>query len=495
LGGRGIYKTEGGYMPGAQKKDYKTIIVVVLIVIMSFAVRFWGLTAKGLWYDELQSVTHAILPLNELLKSVQIYDPHPPLYYLQLHWWMLLSTTDLWIKLNSVLWSVMTTLLLFIVGKRLFNTEVAIIASTLFSISPYAVAHAQDARMYALLMFFGLLSFIFTYQFLFGKSIWLPGIGIIIATEIFLYSHGSGFMLLVSLYSYITVFFLSDHTNINWKRIAQWCFVQLVILVFYLPWLKHAYSINLGHLLEPSLKTIINTLNVLWFGFGIRDLAVLHWSLFLLILLVIGIAISQKNNNGILISFVIIPVIFCIVVSHLYRPIWLHRTLAYTAPFLSLAMALAIHKLRISRVSEKISLDKIFSLSVIFLYLIGLAFQQLNFRHPWDIKAAVEYVQSEIHTGDVIYIPHERVFWGWLWYFSGPGSVNPLNTDYALVTPRGIRLLAKPAIDNYGVEDRQNYWLVYRRIESVLPFESYLPDITRDFNGLYVEYLRSDLDY
>ncbi len=479
-------------MPGMQKNQ-SIKVLIVSIGILSLVIRLWGLTSRGLWYDELQSVTYSILPLNELVRSVQTYDPHPPFYYLQLHWWMLFGVSDLWIKLNSVLWSILTTILLFIVGKKIFNVEVAVIASILFSISPYSVVQSQNARMYSLLMFFGLLSFFFTHQFLCNTRALLSGIGIIISTEIFLYSYGAGFVLLVSLLSYVVARILNSNIEER-KRFVQWCFMQLVVLVLYLPWLKHAYSINLGHLLVPNLTTVVNTLYVLLFGFSVKgNPEWLRWSLLLFPVIAMGIAAAKERGRWILVSFTIVPIVFCVAVSYLYRPIWLHRTLAYTLPFLNLAVALAISEWQAGRGGVTLLLGNIFSLTIILSFLVALVYQQFTFRYPWNIEEAVEYVKSEIQAGDVIYVPHERVFWGWLWYFIGPGSVNPMNTDYSIVAPRGVRILAKPAIDRYWIERGKNYWLVHRNIDSVSPFESYLPDTTRDFNQLYVECLRSSL--
>jgi hypothetical protein len=65
----------------------------------------------------------------------------------------------------------------------------------------------------------------------------------------------------------------------------------------------------------------------------------------------------------------------------------------------------------------------------------------------------------------------------------GPGSVNPLATNYRLMTDNNIEIIAKPALKGQ-LKTEQSYWVVYRDIDKV-DFEGlalYLPYFTSNFH-------------
>lgn len=64
-------------MTATEKENQHDLLYIFLIGLLSLLIRLWGLGEQGLNYDETQSVTHAILPLPDLLKSVLTFDPHP----------------------------------------------------------------------------------------------------------------------------------------------------------------------------------------------------------------------------------------------------------------------------------------------------------------------------------------------------------------------------------------------------------------------------------
>jgi len=158
------------------KRDWA---ILGAILLGALGLRLLWLSPQGLWYDEIHSTTYAILPLRQTLLAVQRIDPHPPLYYLQLHFWMLVNTGDVWIKLNSVMWSLLTGLSLFLIGRRIYGRVPALLAVFIFALMPLAVLYAQNVRMYAMLMYVAVWAWYFTHQFLMNGSTWPRILGII----------------------------------------------------------------------------------------------------------------------------------------------------------------------------------------------------------------------------------------------------------------------------------------------------------------------------
>src|SRR5258708_23086752 len=60
-----------------------------LVVFLGFALRVWRVTEFSINSDELDSLLFARMPLRELFGALATREPHPPLYYLFLHGWVI----------------------------------------------------------------------------------------------------------------------------------------------------------------------------------------------------------------------------------------------------------------------------------------------------------------------------------------------------------------------------------------------------------------------
>jgi hypothetical protein len=457
------------------------------VLLMAFVLRVVGLSSRALWYDELQSVTHAYLPITQLLASVWQFDPHPPLYYLQLHFWMTLGVSDFWIKFNSVVWSMLALVSLFGVGRVLFDARVALMASALFAVSPLAIAYAQEARMYGWLMCSGVWSLWLTHQVLYGRGV-LWAAGLIVSTLLFLYSHGTGFMLLVSLASYVGMC-QAGRSAARWNRVSLWGGALLMILIVYSPWLVRAQSISVGHTLVPNVNDVVTTFLVLLFGFGDAYPLVLRWFGLKLAVLAVVLALVDEKGRRLAVAFGLAPIVVCLLVSYFFKPIWLYRTFAYLTPWLCLTVSAGMFTLLgRGRVAQmRVRLGAGLYAAVIALFLSAGVVQQHLYTNPWHIREATRYVRQAAQVGEIVYLPNERVFWGWAWYFVGPGSVNPLTTTYRLTSVAGVEIVSRLTPEQ--LVPNRHYWLVYRQIDSAAPFEARSPGIIKDFDRMTVEYV------
>jgi uncharacterized membrane protein len=457
-----------------------------ILLVLAVAIRLLDLHDRWLWYDELQSVTHSSLSsIQELMRSVRHFDPHPPLYYIQLHLWMLPEKSTWWIKLNSVLWSTLTLVMIFLASRRLYNDRIAMTACLFFALSPYGILYAQEARMYSMLMFLGISSFYCLHSF-----IQKPGIGCLLGTVLsalgFLYSHGAGFMILGSLGVYAAWRFSQCGIQ-AWKKFFWIGLSFAVIFVLYIPWLRQAVAISVGHTLRPNVNEVIHTLFILFFGRA--DLpGWMEGSAVILITAGILITFVRNRRARVMIgSFIITPIALCLLISYLYLPIWLHRTLAYTTPFWSIALAVLIcHVLPVwlknqaYRKRLQAGLTSLLTLALLVCTII----QQSSFRYHWHFPETARFLQSEVRVGDVVHIPHERIFWGLAWYMAGPGSVDPFKAHQGLTTSSGIHLVTHKAPPS--AMEGKRHWLVYRSSDKVKDYVILSDDPPRNFGQLRV---------
>ena len=149
--------------------------LIVILLVLSGGLRFAGITFDSLWLDEgyqtLADATGQELPnfvqpanhpflfhfdrphcLQAVLNNFRHVDPLcPPLYPLVLNRWMaVFGDSDLTIRLLSMVFSLSSLVVLFVLVKNLFGFQTAIFVSIVQAVSPFDILYAQEARMYSL---------------------------------------------------------------------------------------------------------------------------------------------------------------------------------------------------------------------------------------------------------------------------------------------------------------------------------------------------------
>ncbi|HKP54296.1 MAG TPA: glycosyltransferase family 39 protein [Chloroflexia bacterium] len=122
------------------------------ITLLGLAVRLYGLTSYGIWFDEAYHIQLVKLPtLEEMLGAVLSNPPSDPLYTLLLRAWTgLFGYEDGAIRMLSVLLSTATLPATYWLGTVLIGRAAGLIGALLLALSPYAVEFGQEAALYAL---------------------------------------------------------------------------------------------------------------------------------------------------------------------------------------------------------------------------------------------------------------------------------------------------------------------------------------------------------
>lgn len=129
-------------------------LFVLLITLAGGFLRVMLLGTKGIWLDEAFSLWVANQNVADLLHWVIKIDPHPPLYYLLLHYWMGINAdTPYNARLLSALFGTATIPIIYLIGKRLSGAGVGLAAALFLALSPFNIYFAQETRMYTVLAF------------------------------------------------------------------------------------------------------------------------------------------------------------------------------------------------------------------------------------------------------------------------------------------------------------------------------------------------------
>ncbi|EIC4845364.1 glycosyltransferase family 39 protein, partial [Salmonella enterica] len=139
------------WQPGDGLRKIKYKYHVCLIVIFSALIRLLFLTDRYLWCDEASSVLISRHSVDNLLFHAA-FDVHPPLYYLLLHdWIILLGDSIAAVRSLSLLFGILTVVLVIALTRWLANERTALLAGWFAALMPMAVNYSQETRMYALM--------------------------------------------------------------------------------------------------------------------------------------------------------------------------------------------------------------------------------------------------------------------------------------------------------------------------------------------------------
>jgi hypothetical protein len=128
------------------------------ILLLAGLLRFYNLAGQSLWADEGNSVALARRGFVEIAQRTA-FDIHPPFYYWLLKIWVsIFGDSEIGLRSLSAVLGISLVYLVLILGARLFNRRVGLMAALVAAVSPLQVYYSQEARMYMLLALLGVLT-------------------------------------------------------------------------------------------------------------------------------------------------------------------------------------------------------------------------------------------------------------------------------------------------------------------------------------------------
>jgi len=131
---------------------------LTLITAVSAILCFHALAAKTFWFDEGVSVAIARLDWSNFIRILWRREANMSLYYLLLHFWLHFGNSEFFVRALSVIFALATIPALYLLGRRLFDSRVGLIAASLLAVNAYFVRYSQEARGYTLMLFLCVLS-------------------------------------------------------------------------------------------------------------------------------------------------------------------------------------------------------------------------------------------------------------------------------------------------------------------------------------------------
>ena len=249
------------------KSKLVRFLPISIILLLATLLRFYRLSNQSLWSDEGNSVALARRGFVEIAQRTA-FDIHPPLYYWLLKIWIaLFGDSEIGLRSLSVVLGIGLVVLIWLLGKRLFNPRIALIATLIAAFSPLQVYYSQEVRMYMLLTVLSSLTVLFAVLILDNNQ---PQCKILISAAYIvtvtagLYTHYAYPIILIIVNVVVLVWFLQNRqSSIVNRQSVNWLASQLIPILLYLPWLPTAWRQITTWPSERQISSLSSTMEII----------------------------------------------------------------------------------------------------------------------------------------------------------------------------------------------------------------------------------------
>lgn len=388
-------------MISIKAEQKKVGIILVFILILGAVLLLYQLGQKSFWISEMDSLNKARANLKFILKTVHM----SPFYHFLLHFWTKISLKESFVRLPSVVFALFSILLLFKLGKTLFNYKIGLLSSFFLAISPMFILYAREARMYSLLVLLSLFSISFFVKLLEKNKIiyWL---GYLSSTLLGVFTHASIFFII----GFQNIFILFERRRYR-EIVKRWWLIQslIIILPLFLRFLPSIYRFrDLIYFVRyriPYSLPFSSWVNIpyTFFAFSLGE-TVMPWNLYIVIpaAFIFGSCFilgwySIRANKEKLLSMGLYFV-FPLLVIAFFNNFW-PKYLLPILPAYYLIISIGILRLKNIKIKTFLVLSiALLSSYSLFNYYTNSHFHNMNYVEPY--RELMQYIKKNSYKDD-----------------------------------------------------------------------------------------------
>lgn len=446
--------------------------IFIYIILLATLLRVIGLISRPIWYDESFSILFAEKGPSAILSGTLIEnqnassaEEHPPLYYFILWAWFNITNVSITTaRFFSILFSLASLVIIYLITNHVFNSKTALIASFIFAILPFQIHYAQEIRMYAMLSFWLLLA---TLSFLKAKENNKWWVLFSISCSLAQYTHNLAAIYLIPLS--LTPILYKD-----WKTLRNLILASLASLTLYLPWLIHLPAqlskVNTNYWVEkPGIEKIFTLILFYIPHLPLPNLLLVFGLLFAVLIITLAFFqtyLGLKNkipnaNHGLWLAYLsFFPPLLLWIISQ-FVPVYIERALLPSHAIFCIWLAWSLTETKAPKLIQSFATIMILACSA-----IGFS-QHLNYKgFPYgefnEINLSVE---KRLETGDLV-LHSSKLSYLPAFYFdySLPQGfiIDPPNTNIdtlALATREILELTEFESIEK-ATENKTRIWFV-----------------------------------
>ena len=219
------------------------VLGAAFFVLLAAALRLYRLDGPGLWGDEVFTFRLATADtLAKMLEEVSWENTNPRAHYIALWAWFKVFGMSVWGgRALSVLAGVLGVVSMYFLGRRMFNRETGLYAMALCTMCYHHLAVSQDARPYALVFLFSVLSFLFFIAVL-QKLRWRHVAGYVLCSALLMHTHHFGLLVLAAQGLLFALYCISRRQELDRRIYLRAALAAGLLLLAFIP----LYSILTG---------------------------------------------------------------------------------------------------------------------------------------------------------------------------------------------------------------------------------------------------------
>ncbi len=326
-------------------------LAIVAVLLVAFGLRVGRLDHQELRGDEAFGYFFSLPSLARIVQdTLVLQEPHPVAsYFLQHGWLALAGNNEFALRFLSAWFGVLAVALIYRLGRQLgLGVWTSALAAGLLAVSPYAIWHSQDARMYSMSLALTLAAVNAALAALRRPRwpVWLLSVAL---AWLALHTHYFAAFVLLALNLFVLGLVLMR--DIRRPVALQWLASQVVLGLAYLPWLlaaQNTLSAYRGNGDSPDLAAMLQrALAVFTVGESIpaalrTELALLGGALLILGVLRLARSGPRGRQALLLLSLYLGVPLLVTWGSSWQRPIFNERYLVAAAPPFYLLAAIAV---------------------------------------------------------------------------------------------------------------------------------------------------------
>lgn len=206
------------------------------LVGLATLLRLVALGAESLWFDEAYSVAFASADLSLLnfLRPGGFAFTDKNVYHILLHFWLFLGRTEFMVRLLSVIFGVMTVMVVLGVARRLFGWRPAAWAAGLVALSPFHIWYSREARMYVLAGLFAWMAVLAVVDTVRGRRTLRLWAAYVLCAALGLYTHTFSALVVAALNVWVGLVLVLEPDRR--KMLWEWLAANAALVALSVPW-------------------------------------------------------------------------------------------------------------------------------------------------------------------------------------------------------------------------------------------------------------------
>lgn len=413
------------------------------------------------------------LPISKLISGdYWDFPSHPFLTHIIIKFWSKFSIEETWLRLPSMIASVLSIIGIFLLGYELYKSKRAsLISAFLFAYSTYNIKFSGEAKFYSILLLFEIFSLLFFVRIintLNNKRLKILDYGLFLGFSFLSLITDYSFLWLFLIYIlYVSTLFIryTIKPKFIYLRKIVYLFITLVLIpLLFFPWLpKFLYSLNEAiayryYVSRPTIYDLVETISAFttffkhkyaisvpasgWWD-NIQTFFRLnsdsskfiyfffHYLFFLFLLIILLRAILKVRNNPkilLLLKIIFIPLTLSFFISQKF-PIFMH----YNLMIIQIGLIFVISKY----VSDHQKSGIVILMLYILLNSLGINLLLRNGTIQ-DWRGISRYINSRNLEKDSAIIVSPSFYISSLNYYNEKNKIIPLYTVIGINNPKII---------------------------------------------------------